>query len=77
MSYMSLYPNASVASLNKLAKRVNKSFSVSCSWPDYYLLKGTGPMDFIEIAHIRVIHPMTNEWAMHKIAHILSDLEDA
>lgn len=67
----------SLTDLNKLAKDVDKSLCVSKSGPDYYLIKGTDPMNFVQLAHVKAFAPMSHDWAMETIAQILRDLKDA
>jgi hypothetical protein len=67
----------SLEQVNELAKSVNRFLSVTRSGSDYYLLKGTSPIDFVEIAHIKVHFPMSHAWAIDVIAGILMDIRCA
>lgn len=43
------------ALLQEFAKKSDKALSVSRNGSDYYVLKGTSPIDFIELVHIKAV----------------------
>ena len=58
--------------LNEMAKAISKDLSVSIQGNNYYVFRGIGPIDFVELLHFKRPMIMSDLWCKTFIHEFLA-----